>query len=751
MSIQETKCIGVLTSGGDAPGMNAAVRSVVRSALNKGLTVYAIKEGYRGMVEEGAGGIIRMDWDSVSGILHRGGTVIGTARSKDFRAREGRVQAAANLLTHGIDTLVVIGGDGSLTGATQFREEWPELVAELVATGAVTAEVAARHPALTIAGLVGSIDNDMFGTDMTIGADTALNRITDAIDAIASTAASHQRTFVVEVMGRNCGYLALMSAIATGADWVVIPENPPESDSWEDEMCQLIKAAREAGRRNTMVIVAEGARDRFGNAITSAHIKDVLETRLGQDTRVTILGHVQRGGAPSAFDRYMSTVLGHAAVENVLAASGDSEPQVIGMRENRVNTEPLMECVRLTHSVADAISAQDFARACALRGPNFLENFRTFHTLSQALPHPPQQGQRRLRIGVLNASGPAPGMNTATRAAVRLGMDKGHVVLGIENGFAGLINDEIHEMTWMEVEDWAWLGGSELGTNRKVPTGSDLYTIARNLESAGIEALLIIGGWAGYEAAYQLYTNRDRYPAFNIPVVCLPASINNNLPGSEFSIGADTALNNIVQVVDKIKQSAVASHRAFVVEVMGRYCGYLALMSGMATGAERVYMHEEGVTLNDLQIDVQNMILDFEQGKRLGLVIRNEYANPIYTTSFMSALFEEEGAGLFGVRQAILGHMQQGGSPTPFDRIQATRLASKCIDFLIEKALAGETVGAFTGLERGRIRFNDLEQFPRMVDAEFKRPKEQWWLELRPIARVMAQSAPKTSEIAAEK
>ena len=165
-----------------------------------------------------------------------------------------------------------------------------------------------------IAGLVGSIDNDMIGTDMTIGADSALHRIVEAIDAIASTAASHQRSFVVEVMGRHCGYLALMSAIAGGADYVFIPENPPDP-GWEADLCELLKNGRAAGRRNSIVIVAEGAHDSQNTPITSDYVRQVLEDRLGEDTRVTILGHVQRGGAPSAFDRSMSSLLGYAAVE----------------------------------------------------------------------------------------------------------------------------------------------------------------------------------------------------------------------------------------------------------------------------------------------------------------------------------------------------------------------------------------------------------------------------------------------------
>ena len=195
------KRLAILTSGGDAPGMNAAVRSVVRTALERGISVFAIREGYQGLVD-GDSSIREMDWDSVGGILGRGGTIIGTARSDAFRTREGRRAAAKNLIDREIDSLVVIGGDGSLTGADLFRQEWPSLLAELVESGRISQDTVDQYGNLTIVGLVGSIDNDMYGTNMTIGADTALHRITAAIDDIASTAASHQRTFVVKVMGR---------------------------------------------------------------------------------------------------------------------------------------------------------------------------------------------------------------------------------------------------------------------------------------------------------------------------------------------------------------------------------------------------------------------------------------------------------------------------------------------------------------------------------------------------------------------
>jgi 6-phosphofructokinase 1 len=415
---------------------------------------------------------------------------------------------------------------------------------------------------------------------------------------------------------------------------------------------------------------------------------------------------------------------------------------MIALRGNRITHAPLMKCVEETRLVAEAIEQHDYERAMDLRGGSFKAAFRTLRTLLRSLPHEPLAGQKRLRLAVLNAGAPAPGMNTAVRAAVRIGLDRGHIMLGVANGFKGLIEGQIAEMSWMTVNGWASMGGSVLGTNREVPHGRDFYAIARTIEDYEINGLLIIGGYSGYQAAYQLFRERGNYPAFNIPIICLPATINNNLPGSELSIGADTALNTIVQAVDKIKQSAVALRRCYIVEVMGRRCGYLALMGGLATGAERVYLHEEGIRLNDLQVDVEQLVAGFKHGKRLGLLIRNEDAHDVYTTSVLCALFEAESGGLFDVRQTILGHMQQGGDPSPFDRIQATRLAARCMEYLIEQAQAETPESAFIGLTAAGIQIQPLEDMPKLIDEVNQRPKKQWWMDLRSIAKILAQTMP---------
>lgn len=728
------KKIGVLTSGGDAQGMNAAVRAVVRAGIKAGAEVYAIFEGYQGMVDGGEG-IQPFTSSSVGRILNKGGTVIGTFRSKDFREREGRARALKNLMDHGIDRLVVIGGDGSLSGLDAFRGEWTELLAELVARGEITQEVADAHPALMFAGLVGSIDNDLVGTDMTIGADTALHRIQDAIDALTSTAASHQRSFVVEVMGRHCGYLALTSAITGGCDYVLIPENPPE-EGWEDHMCAELRRGRHAGRRDSIVIVAEGAQDRAGNPISADYVREVIENKLGEDTRVTILGHVQRGGAPSAYDRWASSWLGYEAVREVLTAEPGTPGPVIGFRGNRVSRVPLMEAVRLTREVPTLIKSGQYDEAMKLRGGSFMDQIKVLRELVEPARVDVQGPSKR--IAIVHGGGLAPGMNAATRAAVRLGISRGHTMLGVQDGFVGLREGNVREFEWEDVEGWTSEGGANLGLRRSVPSIEHLYPISRSLEAHGIDALMVVGGWNAYQSAHLMYRERDRYPAFQIPIVCVPASIDNNLPGSELAIGADTALNVIVDAVDKITMSGSAAHRCFVVETMGRYCGYLALMGGLASGAERVYLHEEGITLAALQQDVEWLRESFAKGRKSFLAVRNENANALYTTDFIARLVEEEGHGTYDVRQSILGHIQQGGSPSPFDRLLATRLVSQALDLLGEQLSEGTNESFYVGLVEAKVKNSPMTHMLDELDINFRRPKKQWWLALRPVLAAVA-------------
>ena len=745
-SASEPVKIGVLTSGGDAQGMNAAVRAVVRTALARGAQPYAILDGWAGAVK-GEACIREMSWSDASGILAEGGTVIGTARCPEFREYEGRHAAALHLIEKGIDRLVVIGGDGSLSGTEEFRTEWAQHLSELVDEGAISTQQAQLHQRLYIVGLVGSIDNDMVGTDMTIGADSALHRIVDAIDQISSTAASHQRTFVVEVMGRHCGYLPLMSAVAGGADYVFTPEDPAR-DGWEDEMVDRLKEGRAAGRRESIIIVAEGATDRAGNPISSQDIADAFKERTGEDARITILGHVQRGGVPSAYDRWMSTLLGFAAVQEILNPADPDVATILGVRHNRVTRIPLMEAVHQTRGVKDLIKAGDFAAAQAARGRSFTVMVGINQLLSTppTLAENPPSGSAK-RVAIIHAGGLAPGMNTAARAAVRLGIAKGWTMLGIDGSWAGLADNQVRELTWDDVEGWAFHGGAELGTRRPVPTVNEYYALGRAIERNEIDALLVVGGLNAYLAVKEMTSELDRDPAFRIPIVLVPASIDNNLPGAELAIGTDTALNNAVWALDRIKESAAASKRCFVAELMGRRCGYLTLMSGIASGAEYAYLNEENTTLAEIDEDAHRLRETFEAGRRLFLVVVNEEADAHYNREFLANVFEAESDGLYDVRSSALGHLQQGGAPSPYDRLLATRLVFAALGELDSQFSQGRSQAVYIGDVGNTIQVRPVDRMFDDLDMANRRPFDQWWRDLRPIlTAVSMQSQPRELE-----
>lgn len=737
----QKKAIAVLTSGGDAPGMNASVRAVVRAGISYNMDVYAVYEGYQGLIENN---IVLMDWRSVSGIMQEGGTIIGTARSKAFRTHEGLLTAAENLYHRGISCLIVIGGDGSLSGADEFSQLWKQLGEELVAANRITEAERAACPDLRIVGLIGSIDNDMANTDMTIGADTALHRITDAIDSLRSTAYSHQRIFIVEVMGRNCGYLALMSAIATGASWVFIPERPPQ-EGWEDELCTLLEDGKKAGRRDNIIIVAEGARNCKGEPITCAQVQEMIEGRLNLECRITILGHVQRGGAPSAYDRYMSTAYGYEAVKELVKHPDASESVIIVSKNNRITTAPLIESVQKTRATAAAIKAGEYDKAEAMRGIDWSRVSELVKIQAQIRPSK-EITEDSPRIAIMTSGWPAPGMNNAIRTVIRVAMNQGYKVVGIEDGVDGLVAGRFREFSWMEVDNWAGSAGTKLGTNRKLPTEKDYYRIAVNLEKNRISGLLILGGWTAFTLATELHKHRDTFEIFRIPLICIPATINNNMPGVEHSIGCDTALNTIVQAIDKIKNSADSARRLFIVEVMGRYCGFLAMMSGMATGAEYIYMHEVGINVDMLEKHTHALVDNFKLGRRTALIIRNEHANKTYDINFIASLFEEESGAWFDVRKTILGPMQQGGNPSPFDRTLAARLGYEATMHMIDRIEKHLDSCAIVGQAGGKALIFEDEFLEKMVDTRYQRPLRQWWENFYEVSHILAKP-PEVREI----
>ena len=299
------KCIAVMTSGGDSPGMNAAARAVVRTALHEGVEVWGINNGYKGMLEDD---MYQLSSRSVSDLIQRGGTFLGTARSKEFKTEAGRKKGLANLKKHGIEGLVIIGGDGSLTG------------------GALLSDLG-----MPIVGLPGTIDNDVWGTDYTIGADTAANTIVDAINKLRDTASAHRRIILIEVMGRKSGWLAMMSGIAGGAEYVLVPEVKFDLD----QICEEIKKSYEEGKRYSIIVVAEGA----GSAVEMGKI---VAEKTDIDTRVSVLGHIQRGGSPSVEDRIKASMLGEKAA---LALISGTSNVVFGFDAGKVVSIDLYDAV----------------------------------------------------------------------------------------------------------------------------------------------------------------------------------------------------------------------------------------------------------------------------------------------------------------------------------------------------------------------------------------------------------------------
>lgn len=305
------KKIGVLTSGGDSPGMNAAIRSVVRTCAFHGIECIGIYRGYQGMIE---GDFKEMGPRSVNNIINKGGTILKSARSKEFMTPEGRKKAFDNLSKVGVEALVVIGGDGSFTGAEIFNSEY----------------------GFPVMGIPGTIDNDIFGTSHTLGYDTALNTVIECIDKIRDTASSHNRLFFVEVMGRDAGHIALNAGIGAGAEEILIPEE----DLGLDRLLESLQKSKASGKSSSIVVVAEG--DKMGKNVFE--LKDYIESHLPEyDIRVSVLGHMQRGGAPSCFDRVLASRLGVKAVESILEGKSNF---MVGIYQDVVTLTPLEQAIK---------------------------------------------------------------------------------------------------------------------------------------------------------------------------------------------------------------------------------------------------------------------------------------------------------------------------------------------------------------------------------------------------------------------
>lgn len=358
---------------------------------------------------------------------------------------------------------------------------------------------------------------------------------------------------------------------------------------------------------------------------------------------------------------------------------------------------------------------------------------------------------QHMNIAIVHVGAPAGGMNSATRAAVAYCLSRGHTPIAIHNGFAGLVRHHddkplgsVRYVQWLDVEGWISKGGSEIGTNRDLPSKVGMGETADCFNIYKIDALFMIGGFEAFTALSELRKARPDYPAFRIPMMLLPATISNNVPGTEYSVGSDTCLNALTAYCDAIKQSASASRRRiFVVETQGGKSGYIATMGALGIGATAVYTPEEGINIQMLARDIEHLKQSFAKDRgqtRAGkLILCNEHASQTYTTEVIANMIREESKGRFEARFAIPGHVQQGGTPSPMDRVRAVRLAVKCIEAIEqyvgkskEEIMEDDLSMAVIGIKGASVVFGAMERLEREeTNWNHRRPKDESWLQFK--------------------
>jgi 6-phosphofructokinase 1 len=703
----EPKTLAILTSGGDAPGMNSAIWAITKTANKNGSKVLGIMNGFEGLM----GGYIReITEEECAPHIIKGGTFLKSARAPDFRSVEGRRKAAEVLRKHQVDVLIVIGGDGSMRGAHAISKECRDL---------------------SVLFIPGSIDHDIPGTEA-IGSATALHRIVEAIDCIESTMSSHHRTFVIEVMGRNCGWLALMASLASSASYTLIPEDPKKNEVWEKELVESISSRRKAGKSRCYVILAEGAVSEEGKKITADRICALINEKMGIDSRSIVLGHTQRGGSPCAYDRVLAPMLGVMAAEVALSTPG---AYGVYIESNEGKIVALENCVKACSELDEHVSVER-------RG----KDFREIYAIVRKRLSPPSEEKRGKNIAVAHVGSGSAGADEILVAIAEYARIDGRNVYAVDGGLVGLIDGKIRCLTedtaparerkraQKQVKNGKW-ARLEKKWDEKVQFKEEVLGVEANrtfkvspelvkkaLAEIECDLLVLIGGFDALIGAKKLVN-------IGVTVVVAPCTVSNNIPGTDESIGSNTALDTITSLCDNLKVGNQGK-MAFVVEVHGGECGYLTVASGLAMGALDCYFPEETGIIKRIRRTALSLTKTFKKKKSCQLIVRGDGAMRGVCNETLSKILEADGGTKYSVRHCTLGHIQKGNAATAVDRVKATRVAAACVDF--------EKKGAWIiGNKSWGVQETSVEDAVEDINEDKRRVKKATWLEVARAYRVL--------------
>lgn len=744
--------IGVLTSGGDAPGMNSALRSIVHTAIKNSIPIFGIYRGFEGLIEDD---IRQLGWNSETWDSSQGGTQLHTARSDRFVESKNRKEAVYNLVRRGIDNLIVIGGDGSMAGALVLKEEFNSHFCALLREGRLERRAAQRTVdlrkdcaateaahgderegvQLRIVGIPGTIDNDIYGTELSLGADTAINRVTEIVDRLRSTARSHGRIFIIECMGNKCGWITLMAAFASSGDYILLPESP--RPDWRADLKQTVRAYQNGHRQSILIFLCEGAVDTAGTSISLIDVKEVLGE---YSPRALRIGHVQRGGPTSAMDAILGTVSGIKAVEYCLL--DDPIPRLVAYSSRGIKLIDLNQSIEGTRRNRRLFLDGHFGELFHTRDDLFKTLFNCFEDhrakkvqkYNELEAQKPQTGQPVYKIAhrhdredsgirkkisempldgveepirtersdvpniaIMNDGPRVAGMNVILNTIVEEGLSSGHNLYYFMNGFKGIRKKQrISSFELCRIKNDASV---TIGTHTgKIPS---LKAIKKTLRAQKIDYLIVIGGARNLDVLRQLGN-----------AILIPVSISNDIPGSGESIGCDSAMNSLLALSKTTKDTAFSLRKTFsIVEIGDLRTNYLPMMAGLACNAFDV-IAGDGETLSTLAALQKRLQKHFHRHKRSAvLILKDSKALKGLPPSSLGKILTA-GTGLRCI-ETLAGPLANGSMPSAFDRIRGSLMALTALQAVVDALGSG-----ITSVSHGISRFRKIDEIPARLNVK---------------------------------